>query len=300
MRDALRLSSAMTRKLAGCGLDYGGGKAVLAVPHIPEGEERRELLLRYGEFVQSLGGTYHTAPDVNTGEADMDIIAERCQYVFGKSVANGGSGNTAPATARGVFYGIQAALEHLTGSSDLTGRKVLVQGVGDVGRRLAAHLVKAGARVMVSDVDGERVRETVQSLGAIAVPASRALETECDVLAPCALGGVLSSDTIPRLRCAVVAGAANNQLLRDEDAALLGARGILYAPDYIINAGGVLHGLCIEEMGWSEEQLQHRLLGIGKTLREVFQIAGAEGVSTEQAAEWLVERRLAEAPNHYA
>lgn len=292
LRDVLRLSSAMTRKLAACGLPYGGGKAVLAVPGIPTGDARRKLLYTYASVVDSLGGTYHTAPDVNTGEADMDVISERTRFVFGKSVANGGSGSTAPATALGVLRGIQASLEHACGSRELAGRTVLVQGVGDVGRRLAAHLADAGARLLVSDINQAAVDEACKALGATAVPVEASLTTECDVLAPCALGGVLSSDSIPALRCRVVCGAANNQLLRDDDADLFARHKILYAPDYVANAGGVLHGLCIEDLGWTEEQLQARIDGIGDTLREVFRIADSEGISTERAAERLVARRL--------
>jgi leucine dehydrogenase len=292
LRDVLRLSSAMTRKLAACGLPYGGGKAVLAVPSIPTGEARRKLLHAYAAVVDSLGGTYRTAPDVNTGEADMDAISERTRFVFGKSAANGGSGSTAPATALGVFRAIQASLEHACGSSSLAGRTVLVQGVGDVGRRLAAHLAEAGAHLLVSDINQAAVDEACATLGATAIPVEASLTTECDVLAPCALGGVLSSESIPRLRCRVVCGAANNQLLRDEDADLFARHDILYAPDYVANAGGVLHGLCIEDLGWTEEQLQQRIDGIGDTLREVFRIAESEGISTERAAERMVAPRL--------
>ncbi|MCK9518535.1 MAG: hypothetical protein M0R74_05845 [Dehalococcoidia bacterium] len=294
LRDALRLSSAMTRKVAACGLPYGGGKAVIAVPEVPTAEARRELLLRYAAMVDALGGTYHTAPDVNTNEADMDIISQRTKFVFGKSVANGGSGSTAPATALGVLHGIRAALEHAFGSSDLACRTVLVQGVGDVGMRLAEHLAAAGARLLVADVNQQAVDEACRRFGATAVPAAEALATECDVFAPCAFGGVLSQESIPKLRCRIVCGSANNQLLRDEDADLFAARGILYAPDYITNAGGVLHGLCIEDLGWTEAQLDERITGIGDTVREVFRIASTEDISTERAAERLVARRLGE------
>jgi len=294
LRDVHRLSSAMTRKLAAAGMPYGGGKAVIAVEEIPSGEARRELLLRYAALVDSLGGSYLTAPDVNTGEADMDIISERTRYVFGRSVANGGSGNTAPATALGVFAAIRASLEHATGSADVAGRTVLVQGVGDVGRRLAEHLARAGARLLVTDINEAAVEAACRDLGATAVPPGEALTTPCDVLAPCALGGVLSSETIPLLRCRVVCGAANNQLLRDEDADLFAKHNILYAPDYVANAGGVMHGLGLEQLHWSQHHLEQRLEGIGDTLREIFGMAEAEGISTERAAQRLVARRLEE------
>jgi leucine dehydrogenase len=292
LRDALRLSSAMTRKLAVPCAPYGGGKAVLAVPRVPEGEARVRLMERYGDFVDSLGGTYQTAPDVNTGSEDMDIVGTRTKHVFGRSPEAGGSGNTAPATAQGVYYGIRAAVEHALGSDNLAGRTIVVQGVGDVGGRLAKLLAADGAKVLVSDID-ERLAGTVAvEIGGAVVPVADALVTECDVLAPCALGGVLNPESIPRLKCRVVAGAANNQLLRDSDAQLLKARGILYAPDYVVNAGGVLHGVGLEQLGWSEAELEEQLKGITETLREIFHAAETEDLTTELAAQRIAERNI--------
>lgn len=292
LRDVLRLSSAMTRKLAACGLPYGGGKAVLAVPAIPTGEARRCLLERYGRLVDSLHGTYLTAPDVNTNQADMDTIGRVTRHVFGRSPEAGGSGSTAPATAVGVFHAIRACLREAFGDASIEGRPVLVQGAGEVGRRLVELLAAANARVLVSDVDGERVREVCARWDATPVPAAEALTTACDVLSPCALGGVLTAETIPALRCRVVAGAANNQLGDDGDGELFAARGILYAPDYVANAGGVIHGLCREALGWPERQVDERLAGIAETLATVFEVARERGTSTERAAEELVARRL--------
>ncbi len=293
LRDGLRLSGAMTAKSAVAGLPLGGGKAVLAVPEIPEGERRRELLLRYGDLVSSLGGTYITACDMNTSEADMDVVGERCRHVFGRSIACGGSGASAPATAIGVFHGIVACVERAFGSTVLAGRTVVVQGVGAVGRRLAGHLVEAGATVALSDIVEDRARRAGEELGATVVPPQEDLARECDVFSPCATGGVLSSASIPTLRCRVVAGAANNQLAERADAELFTPRGILYAPDYVINAGGIIHLASLELLGEDESARDERLRRVGETLTQVFDVADAEGISTEAAAERLVSWRLA-------
>jgi leucine dehydrogenase len=288
LEDGLRLAAGMTRKLAIAGLPCGGGKAVLAVPAILEGEARRRLLERYGNLIDALGGTYVTGPDVNTGEADMDAIGSRTPYVFCRSAANGGSGDPSIHTALGTFHGIRAALRHAVGSDDLGGRKVLVQGTGAVGGKLARLLLDAGAVVLVSDVDEDRARAT----GAPLVPTDEALELDCDVYAPCALGATLNEDSIPRLQCRVVAGAANNQLATPEDAERLRAAGILYAPDFVINAGGALHGIGLEQLGWDDAELDRRVEAIGDTLTRVFEMAEAEGITTDEAAERLAAEAL--------
>ena len=296
LRDGLRLSGAMTLKSAMAGLPLGGGKAVLAVPDIPQGGRRRELFHRYGDLVRSLGGTYMTACDMNTTERDMDVVGERCPYVFGRSLACGGSGSSGPATATGVFHGIRASVAHAFGSPDLEGRTVLIQGIGAVGRSLAEQLARAGARLMLTDTDQARAKEAAEALGAEVVAPEDAMRTVCDVFSPNATGGVLSPETIPELRCRIVAGAANNQLARAEDAALFGPLGILYAPDYVINAGGMIHLASLELLGEDEAKRDERLLGIADTLMEVFEAADAAGISTGAAAERIVERRLAAAP----
>ena len=289
LEDGLRLAAGMTRKLAVVGLPCGGGKAVIAVPEIPQGDDRRALLERYAELVDSLGGTFVTGPDVNTGEADMDVIGALTPHVFCRSTGNGGSGDPSVHTALGVFHGIRASLRHAFGSDDVSGRTVLVQGTGSVGAKLARLLLDAGAVVLVSDVDEERARAT----GADPVPADGALELECDVYAPCALGATLNAESIPRLRCPIVAGAANNQLATAEDGERLRAAGILYAPDYLINSGGALHGIGLERLGWDAERLEHEVEGIGATLAGIFSTADAEGISTDEAAERLAADRLA-------
>jgi leucine dehydrogenase len=280
LADVLNLSSAMTRKFAVCDVARGGGKAVLAVPELPTGERRTEVLHRFGDFVTSLGGLYSCAPDMNTSERDMDVIAERSPYVFCKTAENGGSGSTSPATARGVFYGIEASVRHALGR-DLDGVRVLVQGMGSVGALLAEQLAAAGADLYVSDLDPQRL-----TVGTPVAPED-ALTFDCDVLAPCAAGGVIDDATVDALRCRIVAGAANNQLAEPGLADRLHARGVLYAPDYVINAGGVLHGAGIESLGWTEAQVEERLKGIGTLLVELYR-AG----EPSRAADRLVEQRL--------
>jgi leucine dehydrogenase len=286
--DGLRLASGMTRKLAVAGLPCGGGKAVLAVSHPLEGEERRGLFERYADLIESLGGTYVTGPDVNTGEADMDAIGSRTRHVFCRSAENGGSGDPSVHTALGTLHGIRAALRHVYGDDAPIGRRVLVQGTGHVGAKLTRLLLDAGAIVLVSDVDEERARAT----GAETVPPDEALELECDVYAPCALGATLNAESIPKLRCRIVAGAANNQLATPEDAERLRAAGILYAPDFVINAGGAMHGIGLEQLGWDEAELGRRVEGIGETLTRIFERADAEGITTAEAAERLAAERL--------
>ena len=283
LADALKLSAAMTRKMAVCNVSMGGGKAVLAVPELPSGAARVELLHRYGDFIGSLGGLYATAPDVNTSERDMDTIGERTEHVFCKSVGNGGSGSTAPATALGVFHGINASVRYAL-DRDLRGVRVLVQGLGAVGSLLSHHLADAGAEVLVCDIDAERVAAS----GFASVDANDALTTECDVYAPCAMGGTLTAEIVERLRCRVVAGAANNQLADPALADRLHERGILYAPDYVINSGGVLHGAGLELLGWRPEQLDAALRGLGDTLLELYAESDRSPV---HAAEALVARR---------
>ena len=291
LEDGLRLAAGMTRKLAVLGLPCGGGKAVLAVKEVPSGEERRRLFERYADLIESLGGSYVTGPDVNTGVADMDVIGERTDHVFCRSLENGGSGDPSVHTALGVFHGIRATLAHALGSDDPAGRTVLVQGTGSVGAKLARLLLDAGAIVLVSDVDEERARAT----GGTPVAPDNALELECDVYAPCALGATLNADSIPRLRCRVVAGGANNQLATPADGERLRAAGILYAPDYVINGGGALHGIGLESLGWDAGRLEREVAGIGDTLTGIYRQADAAGITTSEAAERLAAERLAQA-----
>jgi glutamate dehydrogenase/leucine dehydrogenase len=286
--DAMRLSGAMTWKMAAAGMPRGGGKAVLAVPELPAGEPRKRLLRRYGELVASLGGSYRTAGDMNISPEDLDVVAETCPWVYGTTR---GGGNSGRGTARGALHAIRATVEHVFGSSDLTGRRVLVQGTGSVGAVLARELAEAGARVLVSDVEEKRSSAT----GYETVAPERVLETEADVYSPCAVGGTLNAGSIPHLACRAIAGCANNQLAEPEDAERLAERGILYAPDYVVNAGGIVQLIGLEDEGWDEAQLEERLAGIGQTLRELFAAADADGITPAEAADRLVRRRLAEA-----
>jgi leucine dehydrogenase len=292
LEDAMRLAGAMTLKMAGVDVPFGGGKAVLAIPGPLADGDRRDLLLRYGELVNSLGGTYRTGPDVNTTVADMDVIGERTPYVFCRSVERGGSGDPGPYTARGVFHGIRASMRHAFGSDELTGRSILVQGVGDVGERLAEQLSSAGARVLVSDIDAGKARVLADRIGAGIVPPEHAITTECDVYAPCALGGTLNADSIPLLRCRVVAGCANNQLAEPDDAERLRGAGILYAPDFVINAGGVLYAWGTEGLGWTPAEVEARHAGLGEALAEIYERAEAESTTTAEAAERIARARI--------
>jgi leucine dehydrogenase len=291
LRDAMNLSEAMTLKMAAAGIPFGGGKAVVAVPAPPEGDERRRILLRYADLAASLGQTFHTGPDVNTSPADMDVVAERHPHVYCRSEENGGSGDPGPYTARGVFHGIRASVRHAFGSDRLDGRVVLVQGVGDVGGPLAEQLATDGARVLVSDIDDERVRALAARIGADIVPPGKAIGMECDVYAPCALGGTVNAESIPELRCRVVAGSANNQLAEPDDSERLRDAGILYAPDFVINAGGVLYAWGTESLGWDADTVATRLAGLGDTLAEIYARADAESIGTHAAAEELARSR---------
>jgi leucine dehydrogenase len=292
LQDAMRLSAAMTRKLAIAGLPLGGGKAVIAVPEIPSGEPRRALFQRYGDLIASLGGTYQTSSDMNTGEADMDVVGERTRYVFGRSVQAGGAGSPATPTAVGVYHGIRASLDHSLGSDDLRGRVVIVQGAGGVGSPLAGLLADGGASVLVTDLDPSRANAVAVRVGGTALDADQVFDVDCDVYAPCAVGGTLSRETVPRLRCRIVAGSANNQLAEPGAADLLQGRGILYAPDYVINAGGAIALVGIEQFGWTSTEVDAGLARIGDTLRQTYTRADALGITTAAAADVLAEERL--------
>jgi leucine dehydrogenase len=225
---------------------------------------------------------------MNVSPEDLDVVAETCPWVYGTTSRGGNSGR---GTARGGLHAIRATVEHLFGSPDLAGRSVLVQGAGSVGAVLARELAEAGAQVLISDVEMERAAAT----GCETVSPERVIETEVDVYSPCAVGGTLTAESIPRLACRAIAGCANNQLAEPADAQRLHDRGILYAPDYVVNAGGIIQLIGLEDEGWTEEQLEERLAGIGDTLRELFAEAEGDGITPAEAAERLVNRRLAEA-----
>ena len=289
--DVLRLAEAMSLKAAAAGLHQGGGKAVVLVDD-PDAPRSDALLRAMGRAIDDLGGRYLAAEDVGATPHDMQVIASETPWVTGVE-GPGGSGDPSPMTAYGVVRAMSTVLEQLDGDDSLEGKRVVVDGVGHVGTHLARLLAAAGARVAVADVNADRVDGLAHEIDAQPVPVERALEEECDVLAPCALGGVLDEKTIPRLQCRAVCGAANNQLaeLADDDA--LAARGILYAPDFVVNAGGIIN-LAEEFVGYDRENARRRTAEIAGTLRRVFEIARDEGVPPGRAAEQLARRRIAE------
>ena len=285
--DALRLARGMTYKAAVAGLNLGGGKSVILGDNRTT---RREALFRaHGRHVESLKGRYITAEDVGTTTSDMEYIKAETNHVTGLI---GKSGDPSPVTAYGVFRGIKACAAHRYGSDSLRGKHVTVQGVGSVGYQLARLLQADGARLTCTDIDPERVRRVVTELGAAAVGTEEIYDVAADIFAPCALGAVINDATIPRLRVAIVAGAANNQLAEDRHGDLLEARHILYAPDYVINGGGLIN-VNAELHGWAPERARSKAGEIYDAILRVFEIAGEEGIPSYRAADRLAEQRIA-------
>jgi len=293
LRDAMRLAEGMTWKWAGIGLGYGGGKAVVDVPSPLAGEVRAGFFRRYGRLLESIHGAFSTGVDLGTDPEDMAVAATETRHVHG-ATADGQTVDPGPFTALGVLSGIRAGLEHRHGDGDPDGRTVLVQGVGDVGEPLARELSRLGARLLLADTDEERVRDLADELGARVVRVDEAFRTECDVYAPCAVGGVLNDETIPELRCHVVAGSANNQLEAPRHAGLLHDRGILYAPDYLVNAGGALAFGLMHRGIEDREELRRQVRGLGDRLREIFREADERDESPLHGARRLAERTLRE------
>ena len=295
LQDVLRLSEAMTYKFAVPGISRGGGKAVINLPAPFESGQRPDLLRRYGSLVRQLSGLYYTGPDVGTSSSDMNIIAETgSPYVFGRTPGAGGAGDSGPITALGVFSGIEVVCERLFGNPSLKSRRILVQGVGSVGGTLIDLLKRAGAEVRFSDIDESVICRLRDEKGFSCVPIESVYGTECDIFSPCAMGGILNAVSIPRLKCKAVAGGANNQFARPEDAELLGKRGILYAPDYVINAGGAIGIPGIEALGWPRERAEKEVTGsIKSALRRILEMSDSEKITTDLAARRLAEERLA-------
>ncbi len=287
--DALRLARAMSYKNAAAGLDLGGGKAVIMAEG--DGTKSEELLRAYGRFIETLGGRYITAEDVGTTGEDMDMIHRETRWVTGISPAYGGSGDPSPATAYGVMHGMRAVALELWDDPSLDGRRFAVQGVGKVGKALVGHLVQAGAEVVVADVNRDHAERCAAEHDVEVVDTARIHATPCDVFVPCALGGVLNDDTIPELACSAVAGAANNQLLRPEHAGLLQDIGILYVPDFIINAGGVIN-VADELNGYDERRAHVRIEGIYGNVLKVLETARKESVTPSVAANRVAEERI--------
>ena len=265
MTDALRLARGMTYKNALAGLPFGGGKSIIM--RDGKAADREQLFRAHGRMVNSLAGKYFTAEDVGTSPADMEYILKESAYVAG---LQGRSGDPSPHTARGVFRAMQAAARHKWGSDDLAGKTVAIQGCGHVGYFLAGELARVGAKLIVADVDPAKVKRVVDEHRATAVAAEEIYSADAEIFAPCALGGVLNDQTIPRLKAKLVVGAANNQLLESRHGDLLQQRGVLYAPDYAANAGGVINGCCREMLGWDVPKTLAKTDAIYDTLLSIF------------------------------
>ncbi|MYQ47280.1 valine dehydrogenase [Streptomyces sp. SID4985] len=294
--DALNLARGMSYKNAMAGLDHGGGKAVIIGD--PERDKTEELLLAYGRMVASLGGRYVTACDVGTYVADMDVVARTCGWTTGRSPENGGAGDSSVLTAFGVYQGMRASAQHVWGDPSLRGRQVGIAGVGKVGRHLVGHLRAEGAEVVLTDVRPDAVRQVMaehpEGVTAVASTDELIRVEGLDIYAPCALGGALDDRTVPVLTAKVVCGAANNQLAHPGVEKDIADRGILYAPDYVVNAGGVIQ-VADELHGFDFERCRAKAAKIFDTTLEIFATAKADGIPPAAAADRIAERRMADA-----
>lgn len=285
--DALRLSRAMTYKLALIESHFGGGKSVIIGD--PKRDKSEALLRAFGRCIERLGGRYTVGEDVGITVEDMEIIRQETQYCVGLADR---AGDTSPPTAYGVFRGILAAVKHKLHRDGVDGVRIAVQGLGAVGYRLCDYLAKDGAKLLVADIDEKLVERAVDAFGAVAIDPEAIVAAETDVLAPCAMGGVVDDRTLPRIKARIIAGAANNQLLEDRHAGLLAERGILYAPDYVINGGGAINATA-EGPGYDKNAVVARVKRIYDTLIEVFECADREARSTVEIADRMAEERLA-------
>ena len=281
----------MSYKNAMAGLPFGGGKAVIIGDN--KTRDREQIFRAHGRFVESLKGRYITAEDVGTSPSDMEIVALETKHVAGLP---GRSGDPSPVTARGVFRALLACAEHRWGSTNLTGRTVALQGCGNTGYHLAQHLNRAGARLVVCDVDQERAQRLVHEFDAQAIPAQDIFAVPADIFAPCALGGILNDDTIEQLVVEVVVGSANNQLLEPRHGDVLNEKGILYAPDYVANAGGVING-CRELLGWSENDALMKVQKLYDTMLDLLNQAKGESIPPFRKSDKIAEARLSAARN---
>jgi leucine dehydrogenase len=289
--DVLRLAKGMAYKHAVCGNDLGGAKAVIIGD--PRAIRTDDLIVAYARFVDRLGGRYLTAEDVGTTQADMDLIRTVTPFATGVSESLGGSGDPSPATAWGVVHALKAVAEHRWGDATLEGRHVAISGTGKVGSALAHHLAAAGCQLTLADVRAELVAALADELGARTVDPAVIHQVECDVLSPCALGATINERSIPELRCAAVCGCANNQLATEADGERLASAGVLYAPDYVVNAGGVIN--IADELrpdGYNRHRAWKQVETIHETVLRVFAVADEEGITPAAAADHLAERRL--------
>lgn len=290
IEDALRLARGMTYKNAAAGLNLGGGKAVIiGNPHT----DKNEAMFRaFGRYIQGLNGRYITAEDVGTTVEDMDLIHEETDYVTGISPAFGSSGNPSPMTAYGVYRGMKAAAKEAFGTDSLAGKTVAVQGVGNVAYHLCRHLYEEGAQLIVTDIQQAAVQRAVNEFGAKAVEPAEIYDVDCDIYAPCALGAVLNDETIPTIKAKVIAGSANNQLKNSLHGEQLHEKGIIYAPDYVINAGGVIN-VADELIGYNRERTLKKVENIYDNITKVFEIAKRDNIPTYKAANRMAEERIA-------
>lgn len=288
--DALRLARGMTYKAALADLPHGGGKAVLLRPDNPH-FDRAALFRAFGRFVEDLGGHYITAEDSGTGLEDMEIVRTMTSHVTGVDVANGGSGDPSPFTALGVRRGIEACVKQRLGRDSLEGVHVAIQGVGHVGYHLCKELAAQGARLSVADVDPLKAERAAREFGATILPLDAIFSVECDVLAPCALGSALNDTTIPQIRASIIAGAANNQLAEPRHGDDVHARGILYAPDYALNAGGLVN-VATEVTGYDADKSRARVMKIYDTIYEIAERSQKSLTPTYRVADLIVEEKL--------
>lgn len=294
--DALRLSRGMTYKAAISGLNLGGGKAVI----IGDASKIKTEALwrRYGKFVNSLNGKYITAEDVNTSARDMEFIAQETEFVTGVPEYMGGSGDPSPFTAYGVFMGMKAAAKKAWGNDSLSGKKILVQGVGHVGQYLTGHLIEDGAKVYITDINQDKVKQTVEKFHTVeVVEGSKIFDLDIDIYAPCALGATVNTESIGKMKCPIIAGAANNQLA-DENVhgPMLIEKGILYVPDFLINAGGLIN-VSAELEGYNRERVMGNVEKIYHRTLEIFDLSEQEKIHTQQAAMRIAEKRLQDIAN---
>jgi leucine dehydrogenase len=289
IEDALRLAKGMTYKNAAAGLNLGGGKTVIIGD--PRKDKSEELFRAFGRYIQGLNGRYITAEDVGTTVADMDLIHEETDYVTGISPAFGSSGNPSPVTAYGVYVGMKAAAKEAFGTDSLEGKVVAIQGVGNVAYTLCKYLHEEGAQLIVTDINKEAVQRAVEDFGARAVDPNEIYSVECDIYAPCALGATINDDTIPQLKAKVIAGSANNQLKDTRHGDLIHEMGIVYAPDYVINAGGVIN-VADELYGYNHERAMKKVDQIYASIEKVIAISKRDGIPTYVAADRMAEERI--------
>lgn len=289
IEDALRLAKGMTYKNAAAGLNLGGGKTVIIGD--PRKDKNEEMFRAFGRYIQGLNGRYITAEDVGTTVADMDLIHEETDYVTGISPAFGSSGNPSPVTAYGVYRGIKAAAKEAFGTDSLEGKTIAVQGIGNVAYNMCRHLHEEGANLIVTDINKEAVQRAVDEFGAKAVDINEIYGVDCDIFAPCALGAIINDETIPQLKAKVIAGAANNQLKETRHGDAIHEMGIVYAPDYVINAGGVIN-VADELYGYNSERAMKKVEQVYNNVERVIEIAKRDNVATYVAADRMAEERI--------